>query len=238
VKSLIIDLRDNGGGYVDAAEECLALLNKKDTVLYMIKTKNGKVTKVKDATDDHYQFEQGLILVNNMSASASEIMASSLKKNNNYTIVGEKTYGKGTVQVEMPLANGGVLKYTYAKWLTPDGTSINKVGIVPNVEISDAPLAKLQLEKVPATYHFDQLNDYIKTMEIMLDALGYKPGRTDGYFSKDAQNALKAFQKKEHLKESGNYDQESYYHLLSAYVYAVGTKSYDPIYSKALSMLK
>ena len=238
VKSLIIDLRDNGGGYVDAAEECLALLNKKDTVLYMTKTKNGKVTKVKDATDDHYQFEQGLILVNNMSASASEIMASSLKKNNNYTIVGEKTYGKGTVQVEMPLANGGVLKYTYAKWLTPDGTSINKVGIVPNVVISDAPLARLQLEKVPATYHFDQLNDYIKTMEIMLDALGYKPGRTDGYFSKDAQNALKAFQKKEHLKESGNYDQESYYHLLSAYVYAVGTKSYDPIYSKALSMLK
>ena len=238
VKSLIIDLRDNGGGYVNAAEECLSMLNKQGTTLYMTKSKKGKITKIKDMTNDCYKFDQGFVLVNNMSASASEIMTSSLMQNNHYTVIGDKTYGKGTIQVEMPLANGGVLKYTYAKWLTPQGTSINNKGIIPDVMVEDAPLLSLQLEKLPATYHYDQLNDYIKTMEIMLNALGYKTDHCDGYFSHSTQKALKAFQKNEHIKESGHYDEESYYHLLSAYVNAVGTKSYDPIYKKALAMLK
>ena len=134
IDSLIIDVRNNPGGQLDDVKEILQLLEKKDKVLYQIQTKNIK-NKIYDGTKDYCKY-QIAILINKNSASASEILATSLKENNNAILVGKTTYGKGTVQKAYSLSSGATLKYTTQKWLTPNGNWINEKGIAPDEEIN------------------------------------------------------------------------------------------------------
>jgi carboxyl-terminal processing protease len=80
-----------------------------------------------------------VILVDSGSASAAEILAGALADNHRAILVGEKTFGKGSVQELLPLSGGGALKLTIARWLTPNGTSISKTGITPNLEVKFTP---------------------------------------------------------------------------------------------------
>ena len=134
IDSLIIDVRNNPGGQLDDVKEILQLLEKKDKVLYQIQTKNIK-NKIYDGTKDYCKY-QIAILINKNSASASEILATSLKENNNAILFGKTTYGKGTVQKAYSLSSGATLKYTTQKWLTPNGNWINEKGIAPDEEIN------------------------------------------------------------------------------------------------------
>lgn len=133
IDSLIIDVRNNPGGQLDDVKEILQLLEKKDKVLYQIQTKNIK-NKIYDGTKDYCKY-QIAVLINKSSASASEILATSLKENNNAILVGKTTYGKGTVQKAYSLSSGATLKYTTQKWLTPNGNWINEKGIAPDEEV-------------------------------------------------------------------------------------------------------
>lgn len=135
VNKVILDLRGNGGGYVSAAQDLLSLWLDDQVVL------EQKSVHFKDESSNSRSGKailkdmKTIVLVNGSTASASEIVAGALQDYKKATIVGEKTYGKGVVQSLFNLSNGSVLKVTTAEWYTPEGRSINKTGITPDVEV-------------------------------------------------------------------------------------------------------
>lgn len=137
IDGLIIDLRDNSGGYLSEATDIAELFLEKDKIIYSLESK-GTIEDTKDKTDEKRTY-QVYVLMNRASASASEILAAALKDSYNATIVGEISYGKGKVQKTSQLTDGTMYKYTSAKWLRPNGECIDKVGIIPDlkVELSD-----------------------------------------------------------------------------------------------------
>ena len=102
-----------------------------------MKDKDGKVTSYKSKTDVYRKFDKIVILINGSSASASEILTLALKENIDAKVVGVKSFGKGTVQETRSLSSGAMVKYTTSYWLSPNGNSINKIGIKPDYEEKD-----------------------------------------------------------------------------------------------------
>ncbi len=133
--SLIIDLRDNTGGYLDAAHSVASIFLPKGSIIYSLNEKN-KITNYKDSTSEKKDYKI-VVLTNKNTASASEILAAALKDVYGATLVGETTYGKGKVQQTMQLDGGTMIKYTSAYWLTPNGTCIDEVGITPDYIIQN-----------------------------------------------------------------------------------------------------
>ena len=137
IDSLVIDLRDNPGGHLSQTKEILSLFFDKKIVLYQVRDKNK--TKKVYATGNISKKYPIVILVNEESASAAEIITASFKENyKNCMVVGTNTYGKGTVQQTIKLSTGTSIKYTIEEWLTPKGKNINKVGIKPDVELNQS----------------------------------------------------------------------------------------------------
>lgn len=133
-EALIIDLRDNPGGHLSQTRDILSMFFDKKTVLYELQNKN-KVSKIYSSSNDTRNYPI-VILVNGNSASASEVMASCFNDNyKNATIIGTKTYGKGTVQQTVKLSSGTSFKYTTEKWLTSKGKTVDGVGINPDINI-------------------------------------------------------------------------------------------------------
>lgn len=148
IKSLIIDIRSNGGGLVDEALDIADYIVEKDKTLLITvdKNQNEEITKAKiDPIID----VPVVLLMNETSASASEILAGALKDNGKVTIVGEKSYGKGVIQELLTLKDGSGLKITTNEYYTPNHNKINKIGITPDVEVvlSDELKEKLVLEE-------------------------------------------------------------------------------------------
>lgn len=135
VKSVILDLRGNGGGYLTAAQDVVGLWENNKTVV--TEKTNGKVVdQLKSSTDPILAGLPTVVLVNASSASASEITAGALQDYGTAKLVGEKTFGKGSVQKLLGLPDGAQLKVTIAKWYTPNGKNISKEGIVPDKVVS------------------------------------------------------------------------------------------------------
>jgi len=135
VKSVILDLRGNGGGYLTAAQDVVGLWLDNKTVV--TEKTNGKVVdELKSSTDPVLAGLPTVVLVNASSASASEITAGALQDYGVAKLVGEKTFGKGSVQKLLNLPGGAELKVTIAKWYTPNGKNINKEGIAPDKEVT------------------------------------------------------------------------------------------------------
>lgn len=133
INGLVIDVRNNGGGYLNSAAEIAELFIEKGKNIYGLENKKGK-TFYEDNTKTKRNYKIA-VLINSSSASASEILASALKESYGATIIGTTSYGKGTVQETSKLSSGGMVKYTTAYWLTPNGNSVNNVGIKPDIEI-------------------------------------------------------------------------------------------------------
>lgn len=137
VSGVVVDLRDNGGGYLNAAVDTASIwLNNK---LIVSEQTNGTTTRrLNSASTAILSGYKTVVLVNGGSASASEILAGALQDHGVATLVGEKTFGKGTVQQVIDLAGDRQLKVTIARWFTPKGRNITKEGITPDkiVELS------------------------------------------------------------------------------------------------------
>ncbi len=132
MKGVIIDLRSDGGGYVDAAVDVAGIWLKNKTVV--TQRENGKVTDTrKTGNDATLEGVKTVVLINGGSASASEILSSSLRDNKAASLVGEQSYGKGSVQQVLELGGGAQLKVTVAKWFTPNGINIDGTGLKPDV---------------------------------------------------------------------------------------------------------
>lgn len=135
-KKFIIDLRGNGGGYVSAAREVASLWINGEIVVEQ-RSNNGLYSEQTYAKSGMAILKdvKTIVLINGSTASASEIVAGALKDYGKATLVGEKTYGKGSVQSLEELSNGELLRVTIAKWYTPKGKNINGAGIEPDVAV-------------------------------------------------------------------------------------------------------
>lgn len=158
-KGLIIDLRDNPGGWVDDAESIGDIFLDKGTLCYL---------QYKDGSREYYRTKDGktemdlVILMNENSASSSEILAGALKDRADATIVGVQSYGKGIVQTVVGLDGGAGMQMTVAQYYTPNGNAVHKLGITPDVEIA-LPRGDNGM------YEFGDLNDpqLAKALEVM-----------------------------------------------------------------------
>lgn len=130
IDGLIIDVRDNNGGYLNVVTNIASSLLKKGDIIYKLEKSNKKVEIKKDTTKEKRTYPIA-VLVNAGSASASEILASAIKESYKGFVVGTNTYGKGTVQQTMNLEDGSMIKYTIENWLTPNSNWINEVGVTP-----------------------------------------------------------------------------------------------------------
>lgn len=134
VKGFIIDLRNNPGGYLDQAVKISSAFIESGPIVSEV-GRDGTKRDVNAEGAPLLSDQPVIVLVNEGSASASEIVAGALQDTKKATIIGKKTFGKGSVQEIVPLNDGSSLKLTVAKWLTPKGTSISEHGVTPDVDI-------------------------------------------------------------------------------------------------------
>ncbi|ABS61528.1 S41 family peptidase [Fervidobacterium nodosum] len=138
IDALLLDLRNNPGGLLDVAIQVSNYFLDAGKIIVSVKDRNGKITDRYISQGNNYPKVPMAVLVNNGSASASEIVAAALKENGRAILVGQKTFGKGSVQRGFPLSNGGTVFLTIAHYLTPAGKDIHKVGIQPNITVEEA----------------------------------------------------------------------------------------------------
>lgn len=158
IDSLIIDVRSNPGGHLSQVSQIINTFIDKSKVAYQIKSK-GKIKPYYSNNNNPKKYNI-VVLANGESASASELLAAALKESAGATIIGTKTYGKGTVQKAYPLSSGAIVKYTSEEWLTPNGNSINKTGITPDIE-----------EELNANYYNDPKDENDNQLQRALDEL-------------------------------------------------------------------
>lgn len=137
ISKVILDLRGNGGGYVQAAKTVASLWLEKNALIVSEKTGSKTVEEIRATGESPLKGIKTVILLDNSSASASEIVAGALKEHKAAQIVGEKSYGKGSVQTTIDMPDGALLKVTIAKWFTPSGKNISNNGISPDIEIKN-----------------------------------------------------------------------------------------------------
>lgn len=133
INSLIIDVRNNTGGYLKGSKDIASVFLKEDTTIYSLQS-NLETTHYKDETDEHRNYKV-VVLTNKNAASASEVLAGALKHSYGATLIGTTTYGKGTVQQTSNITNNSMIKYTTAKWLMPNGQNIDGIGIAPDITV-------------------------------------------------------------------------------------------------------
>lgn len=133
MESLIIDLRNNTGGFLDGAKDIASSILPKGKLIYTLKNKD-KEQSFYDETSESLDIPI-VILINGLSASSSEILTAALKDSYNATLIGTKSYGKGKVQQTYTLEDGSMAKYTTALWLRPNGDCIDGIGITPDIEV-------------------------------------------------------------------------------------------------------
>lgn len=136
IDSLIIDVRDNAGGYLSSVSNILSTFISKDSVLYQIETKNGIIKKY-DTTSESRSYKI-VVLQNSESASGSEILAAAIKEIYGGTVIGTNSYGKSSVQQTLDLGDGTMIKYTTQKWLTALGNNVGGFGLTPTITVTQS----------------------------------------------------------------------------------------------------
>ena len=144
VKSIILDLRDNPGGLLNQVIEISKHFIINGPIVHIQERNTALVTHMSTTQKTKYKL---VLLVNENSASASEILAAAIKDTKAGTIIGNKTFGKGIVQSIIPLNNGSILKLTTAEYLTPNKISIHGKGILPDMVVENTEKEDLQLKK-------------------------------------------------------------------------------------------
>lgn len=206
MKGLVIDVRNNPGGVLSVVIDIAQQFVPKGKTIVQVEDKNQK--REQELSKGSSKPYPVTVLMNKGSASASEILAGALQQSAGAILIGENSFGKGTVQTsyDKQMGDGSLLKITIAKWLTPNGTWIHKKGIAPDIAVAQpayfnvAPLSKAK----PLQYNTN--NTDVKNAQMMLQGLGYNPGRVDGYFDKSTEEAVKGFQNKAGLTASGVID--------------------------------
>lgn len=238
MKGLIIDVRNNPGGTLESAIQILNPLVPEGKALFKVQQKDGSIeTQTSEGPGKNYPI---VILANEGSASASEILTGALTESAGAKLVGTKTFGKGLVQTiyDSEVNDGSNFKITIAKWLTPEGNFINKKGIQPDVNVEEP--AYYSAVSLPANkvLVFDMLGDEVANLQVMLQGLGFHSGRTDGYFDYATKQAVKAAQRAYGIPVTGKVDKVTAAQLEEKMTELVADPKHDAQYQKAIQVLK
>ncbi|CAM5190654.1 Carboxyl-terminal processing protease OS=Ureibacillus acetophenoni OX=614649 GN=SAMN05877842_101217 PE=3 SV=1 [Ureibacillus acetophenoni] len=208
VEGLLVDLRDNPGGYLHSVAAVLSSIEKEGEIFAYMQNGSGalepqytaEIEGEKEYLDTMNKIPI-VILQNEGSASASEVMVGAVQSWNRGKIIGVKSFGKGTVQETMQLQNGGELKLSTHKWLTPKRDWIHGVGLGVDVEVEQHPL--FLLEVIPLNGNFEEGNfsEEIAYVQKVLNGLGYTVTRTDGFYDKQTADAVELYREKNNLVE-------------------------------------
>lgn len=240
IKDIILDLRNNPGGIIDQSVEVARRFVPVGPIVHIERRNVERQTLNSRLRAQKYNLA---VLVNGGSASAAEIVAGAVQDTKAGTLIGTKTFGKGTVQQVWNLANGGRLKLTIARYLTPEGRSIDGEGIIPDIvvenlnpeeEYKDA-LAPIKGDRKPClgTIGLDVLG-----AEQRLHVLGYDIGDVDGVFDTVLEQAVKTFQSDASLYPYGVLDLVTQERLLTEYELYIEENTPDVQLQKAIEVLK
>jgi len=197
VEDLVIDLRDNPGGYVMVFTKLADLFTPKDTVFGTYKFKNEEDSyTVRASSAQKYSFSQIIILVNGNSASASESFTASLRDSlGNVTVVGETTYGKGIAQKTVSFEDGSSFKYTYAEFIRSNGQKLHQIGVTPDVVIKEEGAYTIWDKAYSLGETFEsRVLEYLKELNYVGDTF---------------VDILKDYQSKQGISVTGEYDLET-----------------------------
>ena len=235
MKGLIIDVRNDPGGVLQVVIDIAEQFVPKGKVIVQVEDKNGKKEQSKsNGSSKPYPIT---VLMNKGSASASEILAGALQQSAGATLVGENSFGKGTVQTsyDKQMGDGSLLKITIAKWLTPNGDWIHEKGIKPDIAVNQPEyfsVAPINKEKLPLKY--DSNNVDVKSVQTMLRGLDFKPDRVDGYYDQKTEEAVKAFQKEKGIQVTGQIDEKTAESLEAALIERIANPQYDAQLKRAI----
>ena len=238
VTKLILDLRYNGGGVLEGAIQVAGAFLDEGLEILTVEPRDEAQNETFYASGKVFDGEI-VVLVNEYSASASEVVTGALKEHKRATVVGERTFGKGTVQhlFSLPIY-GGYFKYTIAEYLAPGGVEINKHGVAPNLTVYNETYT-LTEDEIP---HFPfmrvmQMGDSgedVKNMKQALKALNYSLDDTD-IFDLNTFNAVKSFQKTAELYPYGVCDFTTQQHIKQKLLDTVFY--HDTQFDKAIELL-
>lgn len=204
-KSFVLDLRGNPGGELTQALAIASMCLKNGQTIVKVQDRTGAVQTYKAGKKYDKGFkvtEPMAILIDGNSASASEILSAALNENNKTPLVGEQSFGKGTVQNVASMSSSAELKLTVAKWLTPNGTWINKKGLTPTIKVKYPDYMNITAFSVTSMKLGDESGD-VKSLQQLLKALGNNPQTENGYYGPSTQAAVKAFQSAHGLTADG-----------------------------------
>lgn len=208
----IIDVRGNPGGLMNSALATSSMFLKNGKVIMRVKARTGKeeIYKAGKTYDEGFKVtEPVVVLADGGSASAAEIFSAALQQSAGVKIVGTQTYGKGTVQTVVPLNHDSEMKFTTAKWLTPNSTWINKKGITPDVKADYPEMANLGLISSGQTLKTGSVGEQVKLLQTNLKGLGYDVNVTSIYDDQTV-TAVKQLQAKSKLsQQDGVFDEKT-----------------------------
>ncbi|NGZ76075.1 S41 family peptidase [Saccharibacillus alkalitolerans] len=240
MKGLVIDLRSNPGGLLNVVVDMAEQFVPKGSIIVQEEQRSGARQAVRSTGAKSKKAYPVTVLINGGSASASEIMAGALKESAGAKLMGENSFGKGTVQTSIPnrLGDGTLLKLTIAKWLTPDAEWIHEKGIKPDEKVSQPDYFSVVPIDKEQTLKYDMNNESVKSAQIMLSGLGYDAKRKDGYFDAETKKQVQAFQTAQKLTVSGMIDKKTAEALEAAILKQITDKANDKQLNQAIDELK
>lgn len=215
MEAMVMDVRQNPGGLLTTALDISSLFIDEGEELFEVQSK-GEEPEIYMSSPGTKVKVPVTLLIDGGSASASEILAGAMNESGDVKLVGEKTFGKGTVQTANDMEDGSNLKFTTAKWLTPDGNWIHEKGIEPDVKVAYPEYASLPVLDTSVELKDGSTSEQVKTAEQMLDALGYEVGKVDGVFEETMTEAVEKFQEDKKLEPTGTVKEETAFAIMDA----------------------
>lgn len=228
-KGLLIDVRNNPGGYLDQVIEICKMLVPAGPIVHVVPKEGEVQTYYSSLEKSPFKI---VILANESSASASEIMVGAIKDSSAGLMVGEKTFGKGVVQKTFMLGSNNAFKMTTAEYLTRNKTHINKVGIEPDIKVEVPNL----ITKNNVAWQLDLKGENVVQIEDILLYLGYSIDKVDEFYNESTVKAIKKFQADNDLTINGIADLNVQVKLNARLLESISKK--DPQLQKGLEKLK
>ncbi|MBM7631258.1 S41 family peptidase [Geomicrobium sediminis] len=237
IDGLVIDVRQNPGGYLNSVQDIGSLLLPKGETIVQIEEPTGDISQTVSTLEDQKDYPI-VGLINGGSASASEILAAALHEAGGYELVGETTFGKGTVQQSYDFGDGSEMNLSMFRWLTSAGKNIHEDGVDPTIEISQPDYFYSTALSIDESLVLNDNNDQVKSAQEILQGLGFEPGRTDGYFDEQTENAVTAFQQMhDDLDVTGEVDDSTAQALHTSIVEKIRDPENDRQLNRALEVI-